>query len=133
LFGIEWDPVQEYRLDSVTSDGTVEASTTLVTHGKTASGFEIEMIQVIEGHTADEVVLGSREGVSHFGFTVPNLDAAIGAAEAHDLRKVSEYRSGYVDFAFFSGGALGGALAQLIHFHQPRHQNASTELEVRLR
>jgi hypothetical protein len=113
--------VREYSIDAVAGDGTVESSTTLVTHGKTKSGFEIEMIQVLDGHTADEVVLGSREGVSHFGFTVPDLDTAIGDAEARDLRKVSEYRSEYVDFAFFTGGDLGGALAQLIQFHQPRH------------
>jgi catechol 2,3-dioxygenase-like lactoylglutathione lyase family enzyme len=121
LFGIDWEPVREYRLAAEADDGTVESSTTLVTHGKTASGFEIEMIQVLEGHTPDEVVLGSREGVSHFGFTVPDFDVAIGAAEARGLRKISEYRSEYVDFAFFSGGDLGGALAQLIQFNQPRH------------
>jgi hypothetical protein len=120
LFGIDWEPVREYRLDAVTGEGTVESSTTLVTHGRTASGFEIEMVQVLDGHTSDEVVLGSREGLSHFGFTVADLDAAIGEAESRNLSKVSEYRSDYVDFAFFRGGDLGGALAQLIQFHQPR-------------
>jgi hypothetical protein len=121
LFGIDWEPIKEHYLDDVTLNGEIEACRTLVTHGKTASGFEIEMIQVLEGHTADEVALGTREGLSHFGFTVPDLDAAINHAEERGLRKVSEYGSEYVDFVFFDGGGLGGALAQLIHFNRPRH------------
>jgi catechol 2,3-dioxygenase-like lactoylglutathione lyase family enzyme len=120
MFGIDWEPIREYALDDVTLNGEVSPSRTLVTHGRTANGFEIEMIQVLDGHTADEVALGSREGVSHFGFTVPDLDAAIADAEARGLQKVSEWRSEYVDFAFFDGAGLGGALAQLIHFNQER-------------
>jgi hypothetical protein len=29
-----------------------------------------------------------------------------------------------VDFAFFTGDDLGGVLAQLVHFKQPRHEDA---------
>ncbi len=120
LFGIDWEPIKEHQLTDVTLEGAIEPSRTLVTHGTTASGFEIEMIQVLEGRTADELTLGTREGLSHFGFTVPDLDCAIEEAEARGLRKVSEYRSEYVDFVFLEGDNLGGALAQLIHFNQSR-------------
>jgi catechol 2,3-dioxygenase-like lactoylglutathione lyase family enzyme len=120
LFGIEWEPIKEHQLIDVTLDGAITPSRTLVTHGKTVSGFEIEMIQIVEGHTADEIALGTREGLSHFGFTVPDLDAAVEVAQTHGLRKVSEYRSEYVDFVFLDGDDLGGALTQLIHFNQPR-------------
>ncbi len=120
LFGIEWEPVREYTLDDATLHGQVTPSRSLVTHGRTSTGVEIELVQVLDGHTADEVVLGDREGISHFGFTVPDLDAAIAEGEARGLRNVSEWRSEYVDFAFLDGAGLGGALIQLIHFNQER-------------
>src|SRR3954466_7885167 len=120
LLGIEWEPIKEYALEDATVEGMTAPSRTLVTHGRTSSGFEIEMIQVLEGTTADEVALGAREGVSHFGFTVRDLDAAVADAERRGLHKVSEYRSPYVDFVFLDGAALGGALAQLVHFNEPR-------------
>ena len=119
-FGIAWDPVREYQLSHITLEGDAAPSRTLVTHGKTAQGFEIEMVQGLEGNTADDLVLDGREGVSHIAFTVGNLDTAIAEATEHGLRLVSEYRSGQVDFAFFAGDDLGGLLAQLVHFKQPR-------------
>lgn len=100
------------------------ASRTLVTHGKTAQGFEIEMVQALEGKVADDLVLDGREGMSHIAFTVDDLDTAIGEATERGLRLVSEYRSEQVDFAFFAGDGLGGLLAQLVHFKQPRHEDA---------
>jgi hypothetical protein len=33
---------------------------------------------------------------------------------------VSEYRSEYVDFGFFTGEELGGLLTQLVHFKPPQ-------------
>jgi hypothetical protein len=60
LFGIAWEPVREYPLQTITLEGSVSPSTTLVTHGTTTSGVEIEMVQVTEGRTADELVLGER-------------------------------------------------------------------------
>ena len=119
-FGIAWEPVREYQLTDITVDGDAAPSRTLVTHGKTAEGFEIEMVQGLEGKTADDLVLDGREGVSHIAFTVDNLDTAIAAAIERGLRLVSEYRSEQVDFAFFDGDDLGGVLAQLVHFKQPR-------------
>jgi methylmalonyl-CoA/ethylmalonyl-CoA epimerase len=119
-FGIAWEPVREYQLSHITMEGEAVPSRTLVTHGKTAQGFEIEMVQVLEGKVADDLVLDGREGVSHIAFTVDNLDTAIAEATERGLRLVSEYRSEQVDFAFFDGDDLGGVLAQLVHFKQPR-------------
>ena len=116
LFGIEWEPVREYVLDDAVLEGEVQPCRTLVTHGRTTNGFEIEMVQLVEGHIPDELVLGDREGVSHLAFTVDDLDAAAGDAQAGGLRKVSDYRSDYVDFAFFMSGELGGVLTQLVQF-----------------
>lgn len=119
-FGIAWEPVREYRLSDITLEGNVTPSRTLVTHGKTSQGFEIEMIQVLDGTVADDVVLGGREGVSHLAFTVDDLDTAAAEAREHGLRLISEYRSEQVDFGFFTGDELGGLLTQLVHFKQPR-------------
>lgn len=120
LFGITWEPVREYTLETITLEGSVSPSTTLVTHGTTASGVEIEMVQVTDGRTADELVLGDREGLSHIAFTVPDLDTAAEDARRRGLRQVSEYRSDDVDFAFFASARLGGVLAQLVQFKRPR-------------
>jgi catechol 2,3-dioxygenase-like lactoylglutathione lyase family enzyme len=119
-FGIAWEPVREYQLSDIILNGDVAPSRTLVTHGRTAQRFEIEMVQVLEGEAADDLMLGGREGVSHIAFTVGNLDTAVAAAAERGLRLVSEYRSEQVDFAFFAGDDLGGLLAQLVHFKQPR-------------
>jgi catechol 2,3-dioxygenase-like lactoylglutathione lyase family enzyme len=124
-FGITWEPVREYQLSHITLEGDAAPSRTLVTHGKTAQGFEIEMVQGLEGKTADDLVLDGREGVSHIAFTVGNLGIAIAEATERGLQLVSEYRSEQVDFAFFAGDDLGGLLAQLVHFKQPRNVDAA--------
>ena len=128
-FGIAWDPVREYQLSHITLEGDAAPSRTLVTHGKTAQGFEIEMVQGLEGKTADDLVLDGREGVSHIAFTVDNLDTAIAEAIERGLRLVSEYRSEQVDFAFFDVDDLGGLLAQLVHFKQPRNNPSARPTE----
>lgn len=120
LFGIAWEPIKEYSLDDITLHGRVSPARTLVTHGKTASGFEIEMIQCLEGEVADDIVLQGREGLSHVAFLVDDLTVASAEIQARGLRSVSEYRSDYVDFIFYEGPGLGGALAQLVQFHGAR-------------
>lgn len=120
LFGIVWEPIREHRLDDITLHGRISPVRTLVTHGKTASGFEIEVIQCLEGEVADDIVLQGREGLSHVAFLVDDLAAASGEMQARGLRPVSEYYSDYVDFIFFEGQGLGGALAQLVQFHGAR-------------
>ena len=64
VFGITWEPVRQYLLGDITLNGDMAPSRTLVTHGKTAQGFEIEMVQVLEGEVADDLALGDREGLS---------------------------------------------------------------------
>jgi catechol 2,3-dioxygenase-like lactoylglutathione lyase family enzyme len=120
LFGIDWEPIKEYSLNKISLNGANCPSRTLVTHGKTASGFEIEMIQGLEGESADDIVLQGRQGLSHMAFLVDDIDTAAAQAQQRGLQAVSEYRSDHVDFIFFSGPDLGGALVQLVHFHGQR-------------
>ncbi len=119
-FGMEWDPVAQYELTDVTLNGHVEPSRTLVTHGLTLDGTEVEMVQVLEGRTADHLVLGDREGISHIAFAVDDLPVAVARAERAGLYRVSEWSSPAVDFAFLAGESLGGVLAQLVQFKRPR-------------
>jgi hypothetical protein len=78
------------------------------------------MVQVVEGRTADHLVLGNREGLSHVAFSVDYLAAAVARAEAAGLRRASEWSSPAVDYVFLSGEALGGLLVQLVQFKAPR-------------
>lgn len=64
VFGIAWEPVREYQLSHITLESDLAPSRTLVTHGKTAQGVEIEMVQVLEGEVADDLVLDDR-GIAH--------------------------------------------------------------------
>jgi catechol 2,3-dioxygenase-like lactoylglutathione lyase family enzyme len=120
LFGMKWEPVSEYALADAVLEGEVSPSRSLVSHGWTSDGTEIEMVQVVEGRTADHLVLGDREGLSHVAFCVDDLTAAVTTAEAAGLRRVSEWASPAVDFVFLSGAALGGLLVQLVQFKEPR-------------
>lgn len=120
LFGMTWEPVSEYSLTDAVLEGEVSPSRTLVSHGWTADGAEIEMVQVLEGRTADHLVLDEREGLSHVAFCVDELASAVAKAEAAGLRRVSEWSSPAVDYVFLSGAALGGLLVQLVHFKKPR-------------
>jgi len=65
-------------------------------------------------------------GFLHVGMKVDDVERATRADDLvlDGLRLVSEYRSEQVDFAFFAGDDLGGELAQLVHFKQPRHEDA---------
>lgn len=121
LFGIAWEPIKEYvGVGTTLIDGKEVPNRTLVTHGRTASGFEIEMIQGVVGSSADDLVLEGREGLSHFAFLVDDVDDAVRVAEGNGLKAVSDYRSEYVDFSFLAGDTLGGALVQLVRFNRAR-------------
>lgn len=120
LFGMKWEPVSEYALADAVLQGEVTPSRTLVSHGWTSDGTEIEMVQVVEGRTADHLVLDDREGLSHVAFSVDDLASAVAAAEAGGLQRVSEWSSPAVDYVFLAGAALGGLLVQLVQFKGPR-------------
>ncbi len=119
LFGIQWDPVKEFSVTTLI-DGKENPSRARVTHGYTDSGFEFEMVENVAGISADSLILGDREGLSHLAFTVDDLPAERRRLEAEGLRMVSEFASPKVDFQFFKDERLAGALIQLVQFHGER-------------
>jgi catechol 2,3-dioxygenase-like lactoylglutathione lyase family enzyme len=118
-FGIRWEPVKEYALTTYI-DGVANPTRALVTHGLTDNGVEFEMVENVAGISADSLILGDREGLSHMAFVVEDLAAARADAEARGIRTVSEFRSEKVDFIFLKDERLAGALVQLVQFHGPR-------------
>lgn len=124
LVGISWEPVKEYVTTSGAGDSTEEARS-LVTHGLTADGVEIEMVQSLEGPSPDTFVLGDREGLSHIAYRVDDLESALATARDRGLRVVNSYQSDYVDFVFCDGPGLGGMLLQLVRFHRDREPIAT--------
>ncbi len=119
LFGIEWEPVKEFSITN-TIEGRENPSRSRVTHGYTDSGFEFEMVENLAGTSADSLILGDREGLSHLAFTVDDLPAERQRLEAEGLRMVCEFTSPKVDFQFFKDERLAGALVQLVQFHGER-------------
>ncbi|MGH8444590.1 MAG: VOC family protein [Solimonas sp.] len=119
LFGIRWEPVKEYAITTFIG-GKANPTRALVTHGLTDSGFEFEMVENVEGISADSLILGDREGLSHLAFTVEDLPAARAEAEARGLMTVTEFSSPKVDFIFLKDERLAGALVQLVKFHGAR-------------
>src|SRR3954451_22376245 len=119
LLGMEWEPVKEYAID-LDFAGRPEPGRTLVTHGLTADGVEVEMVQALAGRSPDTEVLGYREGVSHIAYQVDDLAAATTRAEAAGLSTLCSFGSEQVSFVFLDGPALGGILLQLVQFHGPR-------------
>ncbi|MDB5968414.1 MAG: putative rane protein [Hydrocarboniphaga sp.] len=116
LFGIRWEPVKEYPITTWV-EARENPSRSLVTHGYTDTGFEFEMVENVAGISADSLVLGEREGLSHLAFTVDDLAAERARLEASGLKMVSEFKSSKVDFQFFKDERLAGALVQ---FHGER-------------
>lgn len=119
MFGIKWEPVKEFSI-TTTQEGRENPSRARVTHGHTDSGFEFEMVENLSGVSADSLVLGDREGLSHLAFTVDDLPAERRRLEAEGLRMVCEFTSPKVDFQFFKDERLAGALVQLVQFHGQR-------------
>ena len=120
LFGIVWDPVREYDVP-VTVDGETRRNRSLVTHGKTGDGIEIEMVQPIEGEATDDIVLEGREGISHVAFSVVDLAAERARLRGRGLRIVGEGTAPRADWLFVSDPWLGGALVQLVQLHERTH------------
>ena len=119
LLGISWEPVKEYAVE-LDFAGQPEPGRTLVTHGWTQSGVEVEMVQPLTGRSPDVEILGSRQGISHIAYRVDHLDSALARATDAGLTTVCSYRSEQVDFAFCDGPGLGGILLQLVQFHGSR-------------
>jgi hypothetical protein len=119
LLDITWEPVKEHAVELEFADGR-HRGRSLVTHGLTPGGVEIEMVETIEGRSPDIEALGDGQGVSHIAYRVADLGSAMARAERAGLRQVCFYASDYVDFVFYDGPGLGGILLQLVRFHGER-------------
>jgi catechol 2,3-dioxygenase-like lactoylglutathione lyase family enzyme len=119
LFGIVWEPIREYDVP-VTADGEARRNRSLVTHGRTGDGIEIEMVQPIEGDVPDDVVLGGRDGISHVAFKVIDLAAERARLRGRGIRIVSEGSAARADWLFVADPWLGGALVQLVQLHEDK-------------
>ena len=115
LAGITWDPVAEHVLPAPGDDGCRQRS--LVTHGYTDDGVEIELVQTLEGVAVDDEVLGDREGVSHVAFLVDDLDAERAKARAKGIAIVHEGSAPRASWVFLKDDRLGGALVQLVQLN----------------
>jgi catechol 2,3-dioxygenase-like lactoylglutathione lyase family enzyme len=111
LFGIAWDPIVHYALPD--PDGG-EDQVSLVTHGRTGDGVEIEMVQTVSGQTVDARWFGDREGVSHIAFRVEDLAAERARLTAGGVEIVGEGSAARADWFFVRDERLGGALVQLV-------------------
>lgn len=119
LFGMRFEPVREYALTTEVH-GRPNPIRTLVTHGFTTSGVEFEMVQSLEGTSSDSLILGDREGLSHLAFRVDDLPAARARMEAQGLKMVYAFAAEQIEFQFFQGEGLAGALIQLVYFRGGR-------------
>ena len=117
LLGIQWDPVVEHSADDMVVDGYHAPSRVRVTHGKTANGVEIELVQLVEGHTTDDLVMGDREGISHMAFVVDDLEQCRAELAAKGYRVVNEGKAPRADWIFTHDEKLGGALLQFVKFN----------------
>ena len=114
LFGIAWDPVARYALP----DGEGGEQVSLVTHGMTGDGTEIEMVQTVSGDTVDARWFGDREGVSHIAFQVDDLAAERARLSGMGVEIVGAGSAPRADWFFVHDDRLGGALVQLVQLRQ---------------
>ncbi len=119
LFGVVWDPVREYDVP-VSVNGQARRNRSLVTHGKTSDGIEIEMVQPIEGEVPDDIALGDREGISHVAFAVHDLQSERARLLARGIEIVNEGTAPKADWLFVTDDRLGGVLVQLVQLHQEK-------------
>ena len=115
LFGIEWEPVARYAL----ADGEGGEQVSLVTHGHTGDGTEIEMVQTVSGDTVDARWFGDREGVSHIAFQVDDLAAERARLSEMGVEIVGDGSAPRADWFFVRDERLGGALVQLVQLNRP--------------
>ncbi|MDZ4363262.1 VOC family protein [Brevundimonas sp.] len=116
LFGIDWEPVARHALPDP-DQGADHVS--LVTHGRTGDGVEIEMVQTVSGRTVDAQVFGDREGVSHVAFQVDDLATERARMIAAGVEVVDEGSAPRADWVFLRDPRLGGALVQLVQLRRP--------------
>lgn len=115
LFGIDWEPPVRHDLPDPDS-GPDHVS--LVTHGRTGDGVELEMVQTVSGPTIDAQVFGDREGMSHLAFQVDDLDAERARMIAAGVEVLGEGSAPRADWVFLRDARLGGLLVQLVQLHR---------------
>jgi len=116
LFGVAWDPIARYVLPD--PDGGAD-QVSLVTHGHTRDGVEIEMVQTVSGQTVDARWFGNREGLSHIAFKVEDLATERARLTAGGVQIVGEGSAPRADWFFVRDDRLGGALVQLVQLRTP--------------
>jgi catechol 2,3-dioxygenase-like lactoylglutathione lyase family enzyme len=116
LFGVAWAPIARYVLPD--PDGGAD-QVSLVTHGRTGDGVEIEMVQTVSGQTVDARWFGDREGLSHIAFKVEDLSAERARLAALGVEIVGEGSAPRADWFFVRDERLGGALVQLVQLREP--------------
>ena len=116
LFGLEWEPIQEFVLESRVGEsrGLVRSK---VTHAWTEDGTEIELVETVEGRSVDTELMGDREGLSHLAFQVEDLAAERGKVEAKGVTVLSEGSAPRASWFFIKDDRLGGALVQIVQLH----------------
>jgi catechol 2,3-dioxygenase-like lactoylglutathione lyase family enzyme len=117
LFGLDWEPIKEFAMATRVGDRVGEVRSK-VTHAWTDDGVEIELVQTVEGRSADDALLGDREGMSHLAFEVEDLAAERARAEARGANILSEGTAPRASWFFLLDERLGGALVQLVQLHQ---------------
>jgi catechol 2,3-dioxygenase-like lactoylglutathione lyase family enzyme len=110
LFGMTWEAVARYALP----DGSGGEQVSLVTHGHTGDGTEIELVQTVSGDTVDARWFGDREGVSHIAFQVEDLASERARLSGMDVEIVGTGSAPGADWFFVRDDRLGGTLVQLV-------------------
>ena len=116
LFGLDWEPIKDFTLPTRVGDRFGEVRSK-VTHAWTDDGVEIELVETVSGHSADNALLGDREGMSHLAFEVEDLAAERARAEARGANIISEGTAPRASWFFIHDERLGGALVQLVQLH----------------
>lgn len=119
LFGFEWEEVKTYDLPE---SGARARTRSLVSHARLEGGVELELVETVDGVTADVELLGDGEGISHIGLMVDDLEAAKAQMTARGARIAHEGEAARAVWAFVIDGRLGGAMVQLV---QMRDETAS--------
>ncbi len=119
LFGFEWEEVKSYDLPA---SGDRGATRSLVSHARLNDGVELELVETVEGVTADIELLGDGEGISHIGLLVDDLEAAKAQMIARGARIAHEGEAPRAVWAFVIDDRLGGAMVQLVQMREAEAQ-----------
>ena len=112
-FGIRWFPARETYIEKAFWKGEHCPFRTRVLYGD-MEGVKLELVQTLEGKTTDLEFLRTRgQGVSHIGYDVSDLKAALNELAQHGITPITqgEAASG-TKFAFVD---MGGVYAEFVY------------------